>query len=296
MIVKGMRMWKQIAFPAVIFMIVSSFLFFQALQLETGLNKDVKQYGRITCTLGEQQSEEIPLYLLECENGSYVYETEAVFQYQTFEQEYLVTGISSKMIQGEIMCGSFYSDETNIISVVVNKAMITDLTGKEPKTIDELADWIDKTFIMGGSAATLCGVIENQTTAPTVYMSIPAICKYIQQHGETPRADSFCMAASDLKSMDQIQKEMGSIGIGTDIDQEKMLEWKVKRARIQDMAIMSVIAFGGFVSSILLTSKMRIQQFNKINKTIMIAAMVTNAFVGIIVGWLIFTFVRMWMI
>ena len=96
--------------------------------------------------------------------------------------------------------------------------------------------------------------------------------------------------------MDQIQKEMCSIGIGTDIDQEKMLEWKVKKARIQDMAIMSVIAFGGFVSSILLTSKMRIQQFNKINKTIMIAAMVTNAFVGIIVGWLIFTFVRMWMI
>ena len=296
MIVNGMRMWKQIAFPAVIFMIVSSFLLFQALQLETGLNKDVKQYGRITCTFGEQQSEEIPLYLLECENGSYVYETEAVFQYQTFEKEYLVTGISSKMILGEIICGSLYSDEKNTISVVVNKAMITDLTGKEPKTIDELVDWIDKTLIMGGSAVTLCGVIENQTTAPTVYMSIPAICNYIQQHGETPRAESFCMAASDLKSMDQIQKEMCSIGIGTDIDQEKMLEWKVKKARIQDMAIMSVIAFGGFVSSILLTSKMRIQQFNKINKTIMIAAMVTNAFVGIIVGWLIFTFVRMWMI
>lgn len=245
----------------------------------------------------------IPMYHVSCgeipqevADKVYVYETEAVFQYQTFEKEYLVTGISSKMILGEIICGSLYSDETNTISVVVNKAMITDLTGKEPKTIDELVDWIDKTFIMGGSAVTLCGVIENQTTAPTVYMSIPAICNYIQQHGETPRAESFCMAASDLKSMDQIQKEMCSIGIGTDIDQEKMLEWKVKKARIQDMAIMSVIAFGGFVSSILLTSKMRIQQFNKINKTIMIAAMVTNAFVGIIVGWLIFTFVRMWMI
>ncbi|MDD6212607.1 MAG: hypothetical protein PUB22_05630 [Clostridiales bacterium] len=293
MIVYGIRMWKRIAYPALFFMIVSAFLLFQSLQLDTSLKEDVKQYGRITCVLGEQQPGDISQNLLE--NGSYVYEAEAVFQYQSFEKEYLVTGISSNMIPGEMLCGDFYSDDSNKISVVVNKAMITDLTGKEPKTDEELADWIDTTFIMGDSAVTLCGVIEDETMSPSVYMSIPAVCSYMQQHGETPDAGYFCISVLGLKQMEQIQQEMSAIGIGMDIDQEKMMEWKIKEVRIRDLIIMSLTALWGFASNIMLAAKMRIRENDILSKTMMAASIVVNGLIGIIVGLLIFGFVQIWM-
>lgn len=293
MIVKGIKLWKSVAFPALLFMITSVFLFCQAIQGEYALKEDVKQYGRITCIPGEEQSEEAEAYFSQKEQGSWVYETEAAFQYQSLERNYQVTGISSTMILGELVCGSFYADDSATLGAVVNTAVLTDLLGKEPET-DETEQWVGKTLIMGSSAVEISGVIEDGTKAPVVWVSIPAICSYLKQQGELPKPVSYCMAVPDLKSMEKLQKQLDATGIETDIDQGKMLEWKVKKVQNRDFLLMAVLALCGFVSDIVLDARSRSEHTEDKNKGLIVVCALTNAGIGLMVGILLFEFMRLW--
>lgn len=294
MIVKGIKLWKSVAFPALLFMITSVFLFCQAIQGEYALKKDVKQYGRITCIPGEEQSEEAEAYFSQHEQGSWVYETEAAFQYQSLEKKYQVTGISSTMILGELVCGSFYADDSATLAAVINTAVLTDLLGKEPER-DDAQQWAGKTLIMGSSAVEISGVIEDGTKAPAVWVSIPAICSYLKQQGELPKPVSYCMAVADLSSMEQVQEHMEQMGIETDIDQEKMLEWSVKRVQSRDLFIMAVLTFCGFVSAIVLSTGLRLWHREGVSRRMIVACVSANVGIGVTVGMLLFGFVQLWM-
>ena len=60
MIVYGIKTWKCIAMPAILFLGLSVFLFLQAVRMNLTIRDEVKEYGRITCFLNETEDADIP--------------------------------------------------------------------------------------------------------------------------------------------------------------------------------------------------------------------------------------------
>lgn len=296
MITYAIKTWRYIAFPALLFMIIAVFLFANALQTASLTGKDVEKNGRVTCMLGDQLDEEIVTQLSKAGNGSFVYETEARLLCQSMEKTIKVTGIDGKMLTGDLVCGTCYTDGDSSLSLVVNQALIFELIDKETTTIDDLMKWMNQSLVMGGCAAKICGVIDDGSELPMIYISVAAVESYLRQQGDVSQTKSYCIIASDLKNMEAIQKEMNKNGIMTSIDQQRMFDWELELVQIKNQVIMGIIAFLGFLSSIRLTVKMRISQEVSPRKGVMFVRIIVNVCVGIVGGLVLHGFIRLWII
>ena len=78
MIAYGIKTWKSIAMPAVLFLGLSVFLFLQAVQMDLKIRNEVKAYGQITCIINETAQERILEQSISAVasggRGSFVYE------------------------------------------------------------------------------------------------------------------------------------------------------------------------------------------------------------------------------
>ena len=296
MIVYAVKTWKYIAFPALLFLMITVFLFANAFHAADLLNKDVKENGRVTCVLDDQSDEEIVTQLLKTGKGSFVYEAETRFFYQAAEHAFGVTGINGNMLTGNIICGTCYEDNNSALLLVVNRAVMYQLTGKVTVEPEDLVKWIDQSLVMGENAAKIRGVIEDDSEIPMVYISIAAAEKYLKQIEEGSYVKSYCIMTSDLECIETLQKEMNKNGIVTSIDQQNILEWKLDQIKINNQIIMGVIALLGFVSSIRLTVKMKRQQEVSPCRGVMLVRIIVNVCVGIVGGLFVHGFVRLWII
>ena len=104
MIAYGIKTWKSIAMPAVLFLGLSVFLFLQAVKMNLTIRDEVEEYGQITCYINETAQER----LLEQKisevfpggKGSFVYEIPVILQCNSISKEINVTGIDTQMIPG----------------------------------------------------------------------------------------------------------------------------------------------------------------------------------------------------
>lgn len=294
MITYGIKTWKYIAFPALFFMFLASFLFAQALRTTVSVRNEMNEHGRVYCMLENKASEEIVLQLSESNIGSVVYEIETKLLYKNVEKTFPVIGIDAKMLSGNFICGTCYTDGSSSLSLVVNRAMISELMDKDSMSMNDFLSWIDQSLIMGNDMAKICGVIDDNSNTPAIYMSTDAAESYSILHGDILQGKAFCVIASDLKSIEAIQEEMTQNGIVTSIDQQKMFDWKMKLIQIKNQVIMGLIALLGFISSIMLTSKMKIEKEKKANKVVVVVRIMMNICVGTIGGLLLNGFVWLW--
>ena len=159
MIAYGIKTWKSIAMPAVLFLGLSVFLFLQAVKMNLTIRDEVEEYGQITCYINETAQER----LLEQKisevfpggKGSFVYEFSVILQCNSISKEINVTGIETQMIPGTLVSGRYYEDNVSTPEIVMNMTAFSDL-------------WREDAEIMGMNAADLRGTTDSNKTGAKV--------------------------------------------------------------------------------------------------------------------------------
>ena len=210
-------------------------------------------------------------------------------QTQSVDKEISVRGISASMIEGTVICGEYYSDESSRLSVVINIPMLATLSDielkeQQPEVKQEAAKWIGHSIIIGKSAARISGVVDDNSDSEAAFISIPAAESFIKNHGETPKASSYCVKVSDLKSITKIQDKLGESGLSTTIDEKSLTEWKLKSAGITSRIIMGCIAIAAAVCMILLSARLVSYRESPKPKRVHFARVCTVFVIGIIAG------------
>lgn len=120
---------------------------------------------------------------------------------------------------------------------------------------------------------------------PAVRQSVlPAAENFIKNQGETPKAASYCVKVSDLKSITKIQDKLGESGLSTTIDEKSLTEWKLKSAGITSRIIMRCIAIAAAVCMILLSARLVSYSESPKPKSVYLARVCTVFVIGIIAG------------
>ena len=298
MIIYGIKTWKCIAMPAVLFLGLSVFLFLQAVRMNLTIRDEVKEYGRITCFLNETEDADIPEQMISKEavqdESSLVYEIPINVQSSEISEEISVTGIKTYMIPGELISGRYYADQVSTPEMVMNKTALSDLMGGNSEKITTMGSWLGHTLIMGNCGVKICGIIDDGVEIPSIYISVPAAKAYLKQKGEVPKAASYCVRIPDLKTLMITQEKMNVIGISTSIDDSKVFQWKLMECRVKNLSIMGMIAFAGFVSTIALSIKWR-QQLETLQSMRVKAARVGMCLsVGSILGVMVYMLASLW--
>ena len=321
MIVYGIKTWKSIAMPAVLFLGLSVFLFLQAVQMNLKIRNEVKVYGQITCIINETAQERILEQSISAVvpsgRGSFVYELPVMIYSNSLSKEINVTGIETQMIPGTLISGRYYEDNGSTPEIVMNMAAFSDLLRSDTEIIGmndadvrgtaasnsmrsdavELSkadSCIGRTVIMGNCGAAICGIIDDGADTPSLYISVPAAETYLKQLGEIPRAVSYCVSIFDLKTLMKTQEKMNEMGISTSVDDSKVFQWKLMECRMKDYVIMGMIALAGFVSAILISIKWK-QQLETLRSVGVYAARVIICLcVGCLIGISGFIFVSLW--
>ena len=159
MIAYGIKTWKSIAMPAVLFLGLSVFLFLQAVKMNLTIRDEVEEYGQITCYINETAQER----LLEQKisevfpggKGSFVYEIPVILQCNSISKEINVTGIETQMIPGTLISGRYYEDNVSTPEIVMNMAAFSDLLRAD-------------TELMGMNAADFRGTASSNETEANV--------------------------------------------------------------------------------------------------------------------------------
>ena len=321
MIAYGIKTWKSIAMPAVLFLGLSVFLFLQAVQMNLKIRNEVKVYGQITCIINETAQERILEQSISAVvpsgRGSFVYELPVMIYSNSMSKEINVTGIETQMIPGTLISGRYYEDNVSTPEIVMNMAAFSDLLrtdtdivgmnaanlrGTDVSNIMEnndtemrvAASCIGRTLIMGNCGAKLCGIIDDGAETPSLYISVPAAEAYLKQQGEIPKAASYCVRIPDMKTLMKTQEKMNEMGISTSVDDSKLSQWKLMECRRKDLSIMGMIAFAGFVSTIALSIKWR-QQLETLQSVRVCAARVGMCLsVGSILGVMVYMLASLW--
>ena len=266
MIRYGIKTWKSVAMPAVLFLAVAVYVWVSAVQLHVSVSKEVAAYGKIMCTLDDSVDNSTAETLFGQYNGSYVYDLQATLQNTNVQKEYSVTGIEAGMIPGTLIEGNYYTDESSTLSMVMNQAASAELTGADGTGDSEQTSLVGHSLIMGSSSVKICGIVEDASDTPALYISIPAAKAYLQQQGTTgedtedastadttARASMYWIKVSDLKSLLQIQEQMNSRGITTSVDENQVMQWREQRIRQSYDILMGFLALAGYVSCIILS-------------------------------------------
>ena len=298
MIIYGIKTWKCIAMPAVLFLGLSVFLFLQAVRMNLTIRDEVKEYGRITCFLNETEDADIPEQMISKEalqdESSLVYEIPINVQSSEISEEISVTGIKTYMIPGELISGRYYADQVSTPEMVMNKTALSDLMGDNSEKIRTMESWLGHTLIMGNCGVKICGIIDDGSETASVYISVPAAESYLTQQGEIPKASSYCVRISDLKTLIKTQEKMKDVGISTSVDDSKLFHWKLMEHGMKDLSIMGMIALAGFVSTIALSIKWN-QQLETLRSMRVYAARVSmNLCVGSIIGVAAYMLATLW--
>ena len=289
----GIKTWKSIAFPGILFISLAAFLFADAVQQKLDLSSSIKESARIYVMSAEDGAQDAftqatsELGEMGAENGSYVYDIDTNVQTQSVDKEIGIRGIQAAMIEGTVICGEYYSDESSRLSVVINIPMLatlSDIELKEQQLKQEAAKWIGHSIIIGKSAARISGVVDDDSDSQAAFISIPAAENFIKNQGETPKAASYCVKVSDLKSITKIQDKLGESGLSTTIDEKSLTEWKLKSAGITSRIIMGCIAIAAAVCMILLSARLVSYSESPKPKSVYLARVCTVFVIGIIAG------------
>lgn len=155
MIAYGIKTWKSIAMPAVLFLGLSVFLFLQAVKMNLTIRDEVEEYGQITCYINETAQERLLEQkiseVLPGGKGSFVYEFPVILQCNSISKEINVTGIETQMIPGTLVSGRYYEDNVSTPEIVMNMAAFSDLLRTD-------------TDIIGMNAANLRGTAASNKT------------------------------------------------------------------------------------------------------------------------------------
>lgn len=244
----GIKTWKSIAFPGILFISLAAFLFADAVQQKLDLSSSIKESARIYVMSAEDGAQDAftqatsELGEMGAENGSYVYDIDTNVQTQSVDKEIGVRGIQAAMIEGTVICGEYYSDESSRLSVVINIPMLATLSD-----------------------------IELKEQQPEVKQ-------------EAAKASSYCVKVSDLKSITKIQDKLGENGVSTTIDEKSLTEWKLKSAGITSRIIMGCIAIAAAVCMILLSARRVSYRESPKPKRVHFARVCTVFVIGIIAG------------
>ena len=265
MIRYGIKTWKRVAMPAVLFLAVAVYVWVSAVQIHFSVSKEVAAYGKIMCTLDDSVDNSTAETQFGKYDGSYVYELQAIVQNTNVQKEYSVTGIDAGMILGTLIEGTYYTEGSSTLSMVVNRAASAELTGADDTGDSEQTSLVGHSLIMGSSSAKICGIVEDASDTPALYISIPAAKAYLQQGttGEvaedisptdtTVRASMYWIKVSDLKSLLQIQQKMNSLGITTSVDENQVMQWREQQIRQSYNIFMGFLALAGYASCIVLS-------------------------------------------
>lgn len=241
----GIKTWKSIAFPGILFISLAAFLFADAVQQKLDLSSSIKESARIYVMSAEDGAQDAftqatsELGEMGAENGSYVYDIDTNVQTQSVDKEIGIRGIQAAMIEGTVICGEYYSDESSRLSVVINIPMLATLSDIELKE---------------------------------------------QQLEVKQEAASYCVKVSDLKSITKIQDKLGESGLSTTIDEKSLTEWKLKSAGITSRIIMGCIAIAAAVCMILLSARLVSYSESPKPKSVYLARVCTVFVIGIIAG------------
>ena len=264
MIRYGIKTWKSVAMPAVLFLAVAVYVWVSAVQLHVSVRKEVAAYGKIMCTLDDSVDNSTAETLFGQYNGSCVYELQAILQNTNVQKEYSVTGIEAGMIPGTLIEGNYYTDESSTLSMVMNRAASAELTGADGTGDSEQTSLVGHSLIMGSSSVKICGIVEDASDAPALYISIPAAKIYMQQETaegnaeENPVTDTvkpgmYWIKISNLHALLKVQEQMDSLGISTSVDENQVMQWREQRIRQMYDTLMGLLALSGYISCVVLS-------------------------------------------
>ncbi len=292
----GIKTWKSIAFPGILFISLAAFLFADAIHQKLDLGSWIKESARIYVMPAEDAAQDTftqalsQLEAMGAENGSYVYDIDTNLQTQSVDKDISVRGISAAMIEGTVISGEYYLDESSALSAVINIPMLATISGADLKSAQqselkqEAAQWIGHTLIIGKSATKISCVVDDSSESEAVFISIPAAENFIKNQGETPKASSYCVEVSDLGSITKIQDKLSENGISTTIDEKSLTDWRLKSAGITCRIIAGCIAVAAAMCMILLSARLVSYRESPKPKRVYLARVCTVFVIGIIAG------------
>lgn len=168
MIAYGIKTWKSIAMPAVLFLGLSVFLFLQAVKMNLTIRDEVEEYGQITCYINETAQERLLEQkiseVLPGGKGSFVYEFPVILQCNSISKEINVTGIETQMIPGTLIGGRYYEDNVSTPEIVMNMAAFSDLLRADTEIIGMNAENLRGTAASNKTEANLQNMRETDAS------------------------------------------------------------------------------------------------------------------------------------
>lgn len=265
MIRYGIKTWKRIALPAVLFLGLAVFLGVSAWQIHHSVHKEMVAYGKIMCTLDDTTDSEMAQALFLQYDGSCVYDLQVILQNSHVQKEYSVTGIEAEMIPGTLTEGRYYTDDSSMPAIVINQAALAELAGTDDKSDSKTVSLVGHTLIMGSSSAKICGIVVDTSETPAVYISIPAAKAYMQQQEtagdgaeensvtDTVKPGRYWIRISNLHALLKVQEQMNSLGIVTSVDENQVMQWREQSIRQTYDILMGLLAMAGYVSCLVLS-------------------------------------------
>lgn len=196
----GLKSWKRIAMPGIIFLAVSVFWFGNAVQNFKMIQAEKDQPCRVTASAEGGHME--PLAKLaqsdEVLGITEVYSIESEVSVLGYHGQWTLLGVDSDLIKADLSGGVWYPEETGMPWLVVNQAalrQLLDTNGKQIEKIDAV-DWLSGSLLLTIGERTLtgkiCGILvsDDENDSPAVYLSRSS-AKALQRDSGMVSAPSF---------------------------------------------------------------------------------------------------------
>ena len=269
---RKLHSWKRIAFPAMLFIAAAVFLLGEALIRRAQLKADMALPCRMTVSVYDKSDVPAISALPEVVRCSEVYTVTAGIRCGIYSGNFVIAGADPDFVDGDLISGSLYPNETAMPYLVLNKAAAeafsqdgkSDSSGRtagsdRPQENGLTADVLtDATALADDIYVKICGIVSDGDTAPRVYMSRSAARQYLQAHGLPAVPDTAWVELASSGACPSAAEAITALGCSVVDPGADTASWEIMRLSIRYQAISACIAMAAAI--LMLCSSVRLNR------------------------------------
>lgn len=184
------------------------------------------------------------------ESASPIMQIEAELAYGDYALSCKINAVYSNYLAFNITEGVVFPDNSNMPFLVLNKAAAQSFVSGENKITISTGDIVLLEAEGSARKAVICGVFDDNSTSPVIYMSYSLASKEYARRSSTQIAFSLTNKGSAERVISNLQK----YGLYADADTNTSLAWELLVQQVWQSAIVSI---GLLASSIVLMREKR---------------------------------------
>lgn len=184
------------------------------------------------------------LQVEDVENASPIMQIDAELAYEDHVLSCKINAVYRNYLDLDITEGVIFPDNSNMPFLVLNKAAAESFVNKESKITVSLEDTILLRAEGAERKAVICGVFDDNSTSPVVYMSYSLASKEYTHGSSTQVAFLLTNKGSAERVISNLQKH----GLYATADANTNLAWELMVQQVWQSAIMSIGLLAGSVA------------------------------------------------